>query len=133
MRSYNLLLRSQSDINVDHMYPFPPAARQERLLLNGNLNLYIEHQAILNLNQVNLNQMFWNQVCHHNLLFQKNWKMRISCIFTTLVLVILLMFLPTSLQVRQEFPRSQMSTNLHCPNLPSWANSAHFRKYPMMP
>ena len=59
--------------------------------------------------------------------------MRISCIFTTLVLVILLMFLPTSLQVRQEFPRSQMSTNLHCPNLPSWANSAHFRKYPMMP
>ena len=45
------------------MYPFPPAARQERLLSNENLNLYIEHQAILNLNQVNLNQMFWNKVC----------------------------------------------------------------------
>ena len=58
MRSYNLLLKSQSDINVDHMYPLPPAAKQERLLLNENLNIYIEHQAILNLNQVNLNEMF---------------------------------------------------------------------------
>ena len=58
MRSYNLLLKSQSDINVDHMYSPPPAAKQERLLLNENLNIYIEHQAILNLNQVNLNDMF---------------------------------------------------------------------------
>ena len=58
MRSYNLLLKSQSDINVDHMYPLSPAAKQKRLLLNENLNIYIEHQAILNLNQVNLNDMF---------------------------------------------------------------------------
>ena len=51
------------------MYPLPPVAKQERLLLNENLNIYIEYQAILNLNQVNLNEMFWNQAANEELFY----------------------------------------------------------------